>query len=69
MACHNILSAKKGEGLHSKYDGSSATPIFTGNHAVILPAFKYGGESFKPMFFGSEPGIMAKLGFKIFKKQ
>ena len=68
----NVGCSKSGGPLKYGYDGTSATPIFTGKNKIILPGFKYGWE---PVSTGlttdtTSPlaGLKQSVSFKLFKR-
>lgn len=68
----NIGDLKKGMAPHYHYDGTSATPIFTGWHKLIMPGFKYGWEEV-PTYLATDTtsplaGIKQSLSFMAFKR-
>lgn len=68
----NLGDLKKGMKPHYVYDGTSATPIFTGWQKMIMPGFRYGWEEVNTFMATdtSSPlaSIKQKLSFKMFKR-
>jgi sulfide:quinone oxidoreductase len=68
----NVGDLKKGMKMHYVYDGTSATPIFTGWKKLILPGFRYGGEEV-PTYLATDTtsalaGVKQSLSFILFKR-
>jgi hypothetical protein len=68
----NIADLKKGMKTHYVYDGTSATPIFTGWKQLILPGFRYGWEEV-PTYLATDTtsvfaGVKQMLSFTAFKR-
>lgn len=69
----NVGYIKQNMPLKYHYDGTSATPIFTGMQKLVLPGFKYGWEPVSTKLAqdisGTFAGIKQSLSFKVFAKQ
>jgi sulfide:quinone oxidoreductase len=68
---YNLHYAKQNMPLKSKYDGTSATPIFTGMGKLIMPGFDYSGNEVSTKLTtdtsSSLAGLKQSLSFKLFK--
>jgi sulfide:quinone oxidoreductase len=72
----NLADAIKGMAPHASYNGTSATPIFTGWHKLIMPGFAYGWEEVNTRLATDTSSPLASLkqtlsfaAFKRFEKK
>ena len=68
----NISDLKKGLKPHYMYDGTTATPVFTGWQKMIMPGFRYNWEEVNT-FLATDTtsplaGLKQTLSFKLFKR-
>mmetsp|Transcript_9225 Transcript_9225/g.17522 ORF Transcript_9225/g.17522 Transcript_9225/m.17522 type:complete len:473 (-) Transcript_9225:23-1441(-) len=71
IVAYNLHYAKHNMPLKGNYDGTSATPIFTGMGKLILPGFDYSGNQVSTKLTtdtsSALAGLKQSLSFKLFK--